>query len=328
MAIIQKVKTEWKKSWQLYLLVLPTLIWYGVFIYKPMWGLLISFKEYSVFQGFAGSDWVGLDNFTYLLSNPEFWRAFINTIELSIGGLVFGFPVPIFLAILLWELKHAFSRKVIQTVVYLPHFISVVIVSGLMLTFLAPSVGVINIIIRHYHDFILSIQGHLSWAPWLAHLLDHINLDEQYFMIDPAWFKTIFISSNIWQSSGFSSIVYFAAIVGINPALYEAATLDGASRFQQIRHITLPCILPTIVIMFIIAIGHLMDSNFEKIILLYQPATYSTADTLGSFVYRIGIENTQYGPATAAGLFNALIAVVLVFGSNRIAKKISETSLW
>jgi putative aldouronate transport system permease protein len=292
------------RDWQLYMLVLPMILWFLLFLYKPMEGLQIAFKDFSPFRGISGSPWVGLENFQTLLEDQIFIRAFLNTIAISGLGLIFAFPVPIILAVMFNELQNEFGRRVSQTIVYLPHFISVVIVAGIVINLLSPTTGVVNLI------------------------LSSLGLDRIYFLTQPEWFRTIFIGSNIWKEAGFESIVYLAAIAGISPTLYESARVDGASRWQMMWRITLPCILPTIIIMLIIRIGNLVEVGFEYIILLYQPATYRTADVVSTYVYRTGLQGTQYDLATAAGLFNAVIAFALVFTANRISRKVSSTSLW
>lgn len=298
------IHQDLRRDWQLYLLLLPMLIWFVVFLYKPMIGLQIAFKDFSVFRGIAGSPWVGFENFQTLLNDDIFIRAFFNTITISFLGLIFAFPVPIILALMFNEVQSATGRRLAQTIVYLPHFISVVIVAGIVINFLSPSTGVINLV------------------------LASLGLDKIYFLTQPEWFRTIFISSNIWKEAGFESIVYLAAIAGISPALYESARVDGASRWQMMWRITLPCMLPTIIIMLIIRIGNLVEVGFEYIILLYQPATFETADVVSTYIFRTGLQGSQYDLATAAGLFNAIIAFALVFTANRISRKVSSTSLW
>ncbi|WP_117192775.1 ABC transporter permease [Rhizobium terrae] len=293
-----------RRDWQLYLLLAPTVIWFALFLYKPMYGLLIAFKDFSIFRGIEGSAWVGFANFAELFQNDMFVRAFWNTITISGLGLIFAFPVPIILALMFNEVQSAAARRWAQTVVYLPHFISVVIVAGIVINFLSPSTGVVNL------------------------LLKGLGFEPVYFLTQPEWFRPVFIGSSIWKEAGFESIVYLAAIAGVSPTLYESARVDGASRWQMMWRITLPCILPTIIIMLIIRIGNLVEVGFEYIILLYRPSTYETADVVSTFIYRTGLQGTQYDLATAAGLFNAVIAFVLVYSANRISRKVSSTSLW
>ncbi|MEL6522837.1 MAG: ABC transporter permease subunit [Pseudomonadota bacterium] len=282
----------------------PMVIWFIIFLYKPMYGLQIAFKDYSVFRGIAASPWVGMEHFETLFSNPQFLRAIKNTIIISALSLVFGFPVPIILALMFNEIINAVFKRSVQTIVYLPHFISTVIIAGIVITAFSPSAGIVNTF--------------LGW----------FGIEPIYFLTKAEWFRPIFIGSGIWQEAGFSSIIFLAAIAGVNPSLYESAVVDGASRWQMVWKITLPCILPTIIIMLIIRIGNLMEVGFELIILLYQPATYETADVINTFIYRQGLQSGQYDLAAAAGFFNAVVAFVLVMTANTISKRVSKTSLW
>ncbi|MDE0589963.1 ABC transporter permease subunit [Halocynthiibacter sp. C4] len=301
---IQKVGDHLKREWQLYVLLLPTIIWLMVFLYKPMYGLQIAFKDYSVFRGIAGSPWVGLEHFHTLFENDQFLRALRNTIIMSAYGLLFGFPVPILLALMFNEVLNQTFKKSAQTIVYLPHFISSVIIAGIVMTAFSPSAGIVNTII--------------GW----------FGIEPIYFLTKPEWFRPIFIGTGIWQEAGFQSIVYLAAIAGVSPTLYESAVVDGASRWQMMWKITVPSILPTIIIMLIIRIGNILEISFEMIILLYQPATYETADVVNTFIYRQGLQGGQYDFAAAAGLFNAVVAFILVMTANTISKRYSRTSLW
>jgi len=293
-----------KKEWQLYLMLAPTVIWFVVFLYKPMYGLQIAFKDYSVFKGISASPWVGLEHFYTLFDNDQFIRSIKNTVIISGASLIFGFPVPIILALMFNEIINPKFKKAAQTIVYLPHFISAVIIAGIVITAFAPSTGVINL------------------------MLNALGYDSVYFLTKPEWFRTIFIGTGIWQEAGFGSIVFLAAIAGVNPSLYESAVVDGANRFQMMYKITIPCILPTILIMLIIRIGNILEVGFEMIIMLYQPATYETADVISTFIYRQGLQAAQYDLAAAAGLFNAVIAFLLVITANTISKRVSKTSLW
>ncbi|MGV2068845.1 ABC transporter permease [Agrobacterium sp. 22-226-1] len=298
------LREDMRRDWQLYLLLAPMLIWFAVFLYKPMYGLVIAFKDFSIFRGIEKSPWVGFANFVELFHNDMFVRSFWNTITISGLGLIFAFPVPIILALMFNEVQSGLARRWAQTVVYLPHFISVVIVAGIVINFLSPSIGIVNL------------------------MLKGLGFEPVYFLTQPEWFRPVYIGSSVWKEAGFESIVYLAAIAGVSPTLYESARVDGASRWQMMWRITLPCILPTIVIMLIIRIGNLVEVGFEYIILLYRPSTYETADVVSTFIYRTGLQGTQYDLATAAGLFNAVIAFVLVYSANRISRKVSSTSLW
>ena len=295
---------HFKREWQIYVMLAPMLIWFLVFLYKPMYGLQIAFKDYSIFRGIEASPWVGMEHFNDLFSNSQFIRAIKNTFLISFYSLIFGFPVPILLALMFNEIINAVYKRSAQTIVYLPHFISTVIIAGIVITAFSPSAGIVNTI--------------LSW----------FGVEPIYFLTKSEWFRPIFIGSGIWQEAGFSSIIFLAAIAGVNSSLYESAVVDGASRWQMMWKITLPSILPTIIIMLIIRIGNLMEVGFELIILLYQPATYETSDVINTYIYRQGLQSGQYDLAAAAGFFNAVIAFVLVMTANSISKRYSRTSLW
>jgi putative aldouronate transport system permease protein len=295
---------HFKREWQLYAMLAPTIIWFVVFLYKPMYGLQIAFKDYSIFRGVSGSPWIGFEHFEVLFNNDQFIRAFWNTIKISALNLIFGFPAPIILALMFNEILNARFKKTTQTIVYLPHFISSVIIAGIVITAFAPTGGIVNII--------------LGW----------FGIDSIYFLTRPEWFRPIFVGTGIWQEAGFGSIVFLAAIAGVNPSLYESAVVDGANRWQMMWKITLPSILPTILIMLIIRIGNIMEVSFELVILLYQPATYETADVVNTWIYRQGLQSGQYDLAAAAGLFNALVAFVLVMTANTLSRRYSRTSLW
>ena len=293
-----------KREWQLYLMLLPTIIWLIVFLYKPMYGLQVAFKDYSIFRGVAGSPWIGFEHFQTLFGNDQFLRALKNTVIISFYSLLIGFPVPILLALMFNEVLNQTFKKSAQTIVYLPHFISSVIIAGIVITAFSPSAGIINTVI--------------GW----------FGIDPVYFLIKPEWFRPIFIGTTIWQEAGFQSIVYLAAISGVSPTLYESAVVDGASRWQMMWKITIPSIMTTIIIMLIIRIGNILEVSFEMIILLYQPSTYETADVVNTFIYRQGIQAGQYDFAAAAGLFNAVVAFVLVMSANALSRRYSRTSLW
>ena len=299
-----KITEHLRREWQIYIMLAPTIIWFIIFLYKPMIGLQIAFKDYSIFRGIADSPWVGLEHFQTLFGNDQFLRAVKNTIAISALSLCFGFPMPIILALMFNEITHHVFKRTAQTIVYLPHFVSTVIIAGIVITAFSPSAGIVNTL--------------LSW----------FGFDTIYFLIKPEWFRPIFIGSGIWQEAGFSSIVFLAAIAGVSPSLYESAVVDGASRWQMMWKITLPSILPTIIIMLIIRIGNLLEVSFELIILLYQPSTYETGDVINTLIYRQGLQGAQYDMAAAAGLFNAVVAFVLVMTANTISKRYSRTSLW
>lgn len=293
-----------KRDKYLYMILIPFIIWFLLFKYKPMYGLQIAFKDFSLFQGIEASPWVGLEYFREFIGSEYFGRVFKNTIILNIYNLLICFPAPIILAILLNEVKNSKFKKSVQTLTYLPHFVSIVVVAGLVTTLLSPGNGLINV------------------------LLEKIGMDKIYFLTKPEYFRGIYTGMDLWKSTGFGSIVFIAAIAGIDQAMYEAANIDGANKWQQIKNITIPSIMPTIVVMLIMKIGNMLVVGYEAIILLYQPATYQTADVISTYVYRSGLLDGRYDFATAVGLFNSVIAVILVLSANKISKKVTETSLW
>jgi putative aldouronate transport system permease protein len=293
-----------KRDWMLYAMLAPALIWFALFLYIPMGGLTMAFKQYSVFKGLLESPWVGFDHFETLFGSDTFLRALRNTLLTSFYSLLLSFPIPILLALMINEVQLGNLRKSIQTAVYLPHFISVVIVAGIVVAMFSPSSGVVN------------------------NMLAALGFDRQYFLTRPEWFRTLFIGSNIWRDAGFDSIVYLAAIMGINPALYESAQVDGASRMQMIWRITLPSILPTIAVLLVIRLGNVLEVGYEYIILLYQPSTYETADVISTYIYRTGLQNAKYDLAAAAGVFNAGVALVLVLAANAISRRITRTGVF
>jgi putative aldouronate transport system permease protein len=291
------------KQRSLWLIALPGIIWYAVFAYGPMGGLLMAFENYSPARGLLGGPWVGFKWFIQFFQSQFAWRIIRNTLLISIYYIVFSFPIPIVLAILLNEIRSPFFKRFAQTVSYLPHFISLVVVASMVANFLALD-GIINRII-------MALGG-----------------EAKHFLVLPEWFRTIYIASGIWQHMGWNSIIYLAAISGIDQELYEAATVDGASRFRQIFSVTIPCILPTIVILLILEIGGLLTVSYEKILLLYNPVTYETADVIGTFLYRRGIGMGEFSFGSAVGMFQSLVNLVLIISANAISRKINETSLW
>ncbi|WP_461207103.1 ABC transporter permease [Clostridium sp. DL1XJH146] len=299
-------------DWQLYLLLVPILVWYLLWMYKPMGGLLIAFKNYQPNLGVGGSDWVGFSNFISLISGSfaeQFWRAFRNTFLISLYGLIFGFPIPIILALFFSEISNKIYRNVAQTFTYLPHFLSEVTITGMVLTLL--------------------YNGEVTTGVIAAFLMKTGLLSEGTKIIqDATYFRPVYIITGIWKEAGYSSIVYFAAIMGISPVLYEAIKVDGGSKLQEIKYVTFPGMAPTLIIMIILRIGRMLSVGYERIILLYNENTYQTADVLNSFVYRIGLEGGKQAIGASAGMFNALIAFALVMGANFISRQISETSLW
>ncbi|WP_241680247.1 ABC transporter permease [Metabacillus mangrovi] len=298
------VKNSLIRDRYLYLMLVPFILWYLIFQYKPMAGLQIAFKDYSLFKGIAESPWVGFENFIRFFESEYFIRTLTNTVLISIYGLVFGFPAPILLAILINEVKNKVFKSTVQTLTYLPHFISIVVITGIITNMLAPTNGLVNL------------------------LIERLGGEKTYFLTESEYFRTIFTSMNIWKDVGFNAIIYLAAIAGINPALYEAAKMDGANRWRQMWHVTIPGILPTIIILFLIQIGAFLEVGYEAIILLYQPSTYETADVINTYVYRAGLQGGEYEIGAAAGLFNSIVGLILVVTANKLSKKFTENSLW
>ena len=292
------------EHWLAYLMILPTVIWYIVWNYFPMYGILAAFQKYSVFKGIWGSEWVGLKNFEEFFKSPYAWRVIRNTLTINLYSLCTLFPLTIILALLLNEIRSKIFKSGVQTMLYLPHFISTVVVAGMVVTFLSPSNGIINIIISAFGG------------------------EKTYFLTKKEYFKAIYIIMGGWQSIGFGTILYTAALSNIDETLYEAAQLDGANKLRQIWHVTLPGIAPTIAIKLIMSIGGLLSVGSEAILLLYQPITYETADVISTYVYRMSIESGNYSIGTAVGLFNGVVGAILIIISNTISKKVTQSGLW
>lgn len=297
------IAKDFRVNWKLYLLVLPVILYYIIFCYVPMYGALIAFKEYSPGKGFFESPWVGFTYFEQFFSSVFFGRVLKNTLVISIVSLVVSFPMPIVLALLVNEVTSKTFRKTVQTISYLPHFISLVVICGMIKDFTSVE-GIIN-------DIIVLFGGERT--PLLA---------------NPKMFTPIYVLSGVWQEVGWGSIIYIAAIAGVDQSLYEAAGIDGAGRLRQVWHVTLPSILPTIIILFIMRVGNLLNVGFEKIILLYNPSIYESADVISSYVYRKGILEYNYSYSTAVGLFNSVVNFTLLVATNYISKKTTENGLW
>lgn len=293
-----------KRDRYLLLLVLPCMIYYIIFKYVPIFGIAIAFKDYNMYRGVFASDWVGLKYFRMFFESPDFWPILRNTFLLGFYKLVFGFPAPIILALLINEVRNSVYKRFVQTISYLPHFISNVVVAGIVVMFLSPTSGMVN------------------------RLLEMIGLDKINFMVEASWFRTIYVSTDIWQHVGWGTIIYLAALTAIDPQLYEASRIDGANRWKQTLHITLPGIAPAIVILLILDIGKIIEIGFEKVYLLSSPVTYETADIISTYVYRTGMANGNYSYATAIDVFTGIISFIFIIGANKISKKVSEHSIW
>lgn len=293
-------------DWRLYLMVLVPIVYYIVFCYKPMYGLVIAFQKYNLFKGVAGSKWVGWDNFEFVFSMRDFPIALGNTLILNFLDLLFGFPVPIVLAIMLNEMRMVRVKKIFQTVLYLPHFLSWVIIGGMVLVIFAPTTGIINATLLK-----------LGW----------INKNIP-FLTEGGWWRFTYVIVGIWQSMGWGTIMYLAAITNLNQDLFEAARIDGANKLQQIWHVTLPGIRPTIIVLLIMNIGRMMSIGFDRPFIIGNTLVQDTCDVISTFVYRAGITNGQFARATAIGLFQSVVGLVLISIANASARLFDEKGLW
>lgn len=300
-----KIKKNIRENPLLYLLILPGLAYYILFHYVPMYGIVIAFKNFTMGKGIANSPWIGLKNFEYLMQSPQFLEVFKNSILLSVYRLVWGFPVPVILAIMLSEVRSMRFKKLTQTIVYLPHFISWVVICGIVTIFLSPSVeGPVNYVVR-------ALGG------------ESIN-----FLIEPKYFRTIIIVSETWKEAGWGMIVYLAAISNIDPTYYEAAIMDGASRMRQIWHITVPFVMSTVIVVLILRMGYILSNGFEQVFLLQNSLTYSVSDVFETYTYRVGLLEGRFGFSTAVGLFQSTVGMVLIIITNSLSKKVQGSGLW
>jgi len=298
-----RVRKDLRMNKWVYLMAIPVIAYYLIFCYWPMYGAVIAFQNYRVGAGFWGSPWVGLKHFASFFNTPTAWQLIRNTFLLSFFSFLWGFPMPIIFALLLNELHSNKYKRFVQSMSYLPYFISTVVIAGIIRD-LVGTEGLVNTIIS-------SLGG------------TRMNM-----LLKPQLFRTIYVASGIWTGLGWGSIVYLAALMNIDPTLYEAAVIDGAGRWKQAVHISLPSIVPTIVVLLILNIGSLMSVGFEKVMLLYNPVTYDTADVIATFVYRRGLEMADYSFATAVGLMNSVINFALIVTANTVARRFGETSLW
>lgn len=299
------LKRDLKKNYSLYLMMLPVILFYLYFHYKPMYGLLISFQNFSFRRGIMGSEWIGFENYKRFFEDPYFARDIVNTFRISIANIVFGFPAPIILALLINELNGQHFKKTVQTITYLPHFISLVVICGMVKNYLATD-GIIT-----------NLVSMITKTEYTESLLNNASC-----------FVPIYVISAIWQEIGWGSIIYLAALSGVDQELYEAATVDGAGRIRQTFSITLPCIVPTIIILFILKLGGILSVGYEKIILLINPYNAEKSEILSYYIYKKGIDGGEYGLATAAGLFNSVINCIFVVAANYISRRVGEVSLW
>ncbi|WP_337913231.1 ABC transporter permease [Cohnella zeiphila] len=294
---------RWMKQWPYYVLLAPALIYFLIFHYYPMYGVQIAFKNFLPSKGVWDSPWVGFAHFERFFNSYYFWTLIKNTVFISLYQLAF-FPASILVALSINELRNDFFKKWVQTITYAPHFISTVVISGMIISFLSPFSGIVN------------------------KLIEAIGGGAIPFMTDPAWFKSVYVISGEWQNFGWGAIIYLAALAGINPELHEAAMVDGASRFKRIFYINVPGILPVIVILFILNMGSFISLGFEKIILLQNAMNMDSSDVIQTYVYRAGIQDAQYSFASAVGLFNSAVNIMLLVTFNQIARRLNDTSLW
>ena len=303
LSLVQTIRKDYKRNKYFVFMAIPVALWYIIFCYIPMFGISIAFVNYNITKGLFGSTFVGLKYFKEFLTGYYAYRIIRNTLVISVMKLVFGFPAPIILALLLNEIKCNPFKRTVQTVTYLPHFISTVVVCGMLVDFAAKD-GIIN--------NIMSVFG----------------AERVSYLLKPEYFRGFYVGLGVWQGTGWGAIIYLAALTGIDTQLYEAAAIDGANRFKQFLHVTLPGIIPTIIVMLVLNMGKMMSEGAEKIILLYNESTYETADIISSFVYRRGIVEANYSYSTAVGLFNSVVNLILLTSTNYLSRKISGSGLW
>ena len=294
-----------KKHPVLYIMVLPGVVYLLIFNYAPMYGVVIAFKDFSVTKGIWESPWVGLENFKYLFGSKEFLNIFRNSILMNIYRLVFAFSAPIPLALLLNEIRLNSFKRVTQTIVYLPHFISWVVIAGIVQNLLS-----------------FTAEGQINY------LLKLVGFTPVNFLMEPRFFRSIIVLSEIWKEAGWGTIVYLAAITSIDMALYESAVVDGAGRLKQIWYITLPGIIPTIIVMLILRMGSLLNNGFEQIFLLYNALTMEVADVFETYTFRVGLREGRFSFATAVGIFQSLVGMIMIYSTNKLSRKVGETGLW
>ncbi|MDR6551865.1 ABC transporter permease subunit [Paenibacillus qinlingensis] len=300
-------KNRWKlfhTNIDLYVLLIPGLLFLLLFKYTPMYGIIIAFMDFNIFDGFMGSKWVGLAQFEKLLHSEEFMQVFINTLLISLYKLVLLFPVPIMIALLLNEVRKSWFKRSIQTIIFLPHFLSWVIISGLFITILSPSGGLVNNVIQFFGGTPIS------------------------FFLDNDYFRSVLVFTAGWKESGWNAIIFIAAIAGIEQEQYEAASIDGAGRIRQMMHITLPGIVPTIILILVLRLGYLLEAGTEQILTMYNSVVYQSGDVIGTYVYRIGLGQQDYSFSTAVGLFNSVIGFLLIVLGNELSKKVVKRSIW
>lgn len=299
----QRLAKDIRMHWQVYLMAVPVVVYFFVFNYMPMAGIIMAFQKFQVKKGIFGSQLIGFANFTRFFQSTFFWRLIRNTLLISFYGLIFSFPLPIVFALCLNEVRNTKFKKIVQTISYLPYFISVVVVVSILFDF-GKNGGIIT-----------QIAEKFGWTGGSV-------------ISSPQWFRGLYIGSNMWQHLGYNSIIFISALAAIDPTLYEAARIDGANRWQQTLHVTIPGIASTIVVLLILRLGQIMGVGYEKIILMYGPSTYETGDVIASYVYRVGMIDGDYGYSTAINLFNSVINLIVLFTANKISQKVNDMSIW
>ena len=293
-----------RNNWGLYMFAAPAIILLIMFRYVPMYGLQIAFKDYSPALGFANSRWIGFTHFIRFFNAPRFWPLLFNTMKVSFLSLIVSFPIPIIMAMMINQIRHLPYKKTVQMITYAPHFISVVVVVGMLNIFLSPSSGIINTIIKLFGGQPIP------------------------FMQEPNWFLPLYITSGVWQSAGWQTIIYLAALSSVSPELHESAIIDGASKFRRILSIDIPCIMPIIIIKLIMVAGNVINVGFEKVFLMQNDLNITATEVISTYVYKVGMEEMQYGFSSAVGLFNSVVNFIMLISVNKIARTVSETSLW
>lgn len=303
MTMSHKISRDWKMNKYKYLLILPVLVYLALFCYKPMYGLIIAFNNYKPTRGITGSDYVGLMWFDNFFNNIYFWRLLSNTFTISALSIVFGFPAPIILALLLNEIQNDKFKRTVQTITYMPYFISLVVTCSI-------------------------IKIYCQENGLFSQIIEIFGGTRRNLLIDPSAYRPIYVLSGIWQNIGWNSIIYLAALSGIDQEQYEAARIDGANRFQQMLHITIPGILPTIMILFVLRMGSILNVGYEKVLLLYTENTYNVADVFSTYTYRVGLEQKQYSLSTAVSLFNTMVNIMFLVFTNWLSRKTTESGLF
>ena len=293
-----------KKEWQLWVFIVPTIIYFLIFNYGPMYGILIAFKNYSIARGIMDSPWVGLQFFERFVNSPMFWKLIRNTLILSFYQLIVTFPFPVMLALLLNHMRNQRAVKAVQTITYAPHFISLVVMTGMLFLFLSPSTGIVNVIMKKF------------------------GVDSIYFMGEASWYRHIFVFTHIWQHTGYNAIIFLAALTAVDPSHYEAATLDGATVWQKIRYIDLPAINPTLVTMLLLQVGKMMNVDTQKALLMQTATNLEVSEIIGTYVYKIGLVNAQFSYSTAINLFQTVINLIILLVVNRVSRRLTGESLW